>query len=70
MKSCIVVSRTEQLKTFIFMGPTYYQKLKHMSCDKIYSRSGGPVVSMTRRNLQKVGPVTEAFGLEKWNEIV
>ena len=31
------------------MGPTYYQKLKHMSRDKVHSRSGGPVVSMTRQ---------------------
>ena len=39
----------EQLKTKIFMGPTYYQKLKHMSTDKIHSRAGGPIVSMTRQ---------------------
>ena len=39
----------EQIKTSIFMGPTFYQKLKHMSRDKIHSRAAGPVVSMTRQ---------------------
>ena len=39
----------EQLKTQIFMGPTYYQRLKHMSGDKIHSRSSGPIVTMTRQ---------------------
>tara|TARA_Y100001958_G_scaffold159961_1_gene164682 strand:- start:2102 stop:5551 length:3450 start_codon:yes stop_codon:yes gene_type:complete len=39
----------EQLNTTIYMGPTYYQRLKHMTEDKIHSRSEGPVVSMTRQ---------------------
>ena len=39
----------EQIHTSIFMGPTYYQRLKHMSSDKVHSRSTGPIVSMTRQ---------------------
>ena len=39
----------EQIKTQIFMGPTYYQRLKHMSGDKVHSRSSGPIVTMTRQ---------------------
>ena len=39
----------EQIHTQIFMGPTYYQRLKHMSGDKIHSRSSGPIVTMTRQ---------------------
>jgi len=39
----------EQIKTQIFMGPTYYQRLKHMAGDKIHSRSSGPIVTMTRQ---------------------
>jgi DNA-directed RNA polymerase II subunit RPB2 len=39
----------EQMRTKIFIGPTYYQKLKHMSADKIHSRAQGPIVLMTRQ---------------------
>jgi len=39
----------EQLKTSIYIGPTYYQRLKHMSADKVHSRASGPIVSMTRQ---------------------
>jgi DNA-directed RNA polymerase II subunit RPB2 len=44
-------SRTgEQMTTNIFMGPTYYQRLKHMVCDKMHSRnSNGPIVLLTRQ---------------------
>ena len=44
-------SRTgEQMTTEIFIGPTFYQRLKHMTADKMHSRgSSGPIVLLTRQ---------------------
>jgi len=44
-------SRTgEQMATEIFIGPTYYQRLKHMTVDKQHSRAqNGPIVLLTRQ---------------------
>jgi DNA-directed RNA polymerase II subunit RPB2 len=39
----------EMMEAEIFMGPTFYQRLKHMVCDKKHSRSKGPIVSLTRQ---------------------
>ena len=33
----------------IFMGPVFYQRLKHMVDDKLHSRSHGPMVNLTRQ---------------------
>jgi len=38
-----------QMETKLFMGPTYYQRLKHMVEDKIHSRATGPMVLLTRQ---------------------
>jgi DNA-directed RNA polymerase II subunit RPB2 len=39
----------EQLETEIFMGPTYYMRLKHMVKDKINFRARGPNTALTRQ---------------------
>ena len=39
----------EQLQSSIFIGPAFYQRLKHMVNDKQHSRSIGPMVNLTRQ---------------------
>jgi DNA-directed RNA polymerase II subunit RPB2 len=39
----------EQIETSIFIGPVYYQRLKHMVNDKQHSRCIGPMVNLTRQ---------------------
>ncbi len=39
----------EQMETSIFLGPVFYQRLKHMVNDKQHSRSIGPMVNLTRQ---------------------
>lgn len=39
----------EQIASNIFIGPAFYQRLKHMVNDKQHSRSIGPMVNLTRQ---------------------
>uniref|UniRef100_A0A0L8GV21 DNA-directed RNA polymerase subunit beta n=2 Tax=Octopus bimaculoides TaxID=37653 RepID=A0A0L8GV21_OCTBM len=41
-----------KLNAQIFLGPTYYQRLKHMVDDKIHSRARGPLQIMNRQPME------------------
>ena len=41
----------EQMETEIFMGPTYYMRLKHMVKDKINYRATGPRTQLTKQTV-------------------
>ena len=37
------------METSVFIGPCFYQRLRHCSADKLHSRASGPLVMLTRQ---------------------
>ena len=56
----------KQIESEIFIGPTYYMRLKHMVKDKINYRARGPITALTD-NLLVVEQMMAVLELEKWN---
>ena len=49
-RDCLISGITgEYLNCYVFCGPIFYQRLKHMVADKMHARAKGPVNILTRQ---------------------
>lgn len=49
-KDCLISGITgEYLNCYVFCGPIFYQRLKHMVADKMHARARGPTSILTRQ---------------------
>lgn len=54
----LVNGMTGEKMGMFFIGPVYYQRLKHLVADKIHARSTGPVTTLCRQALNFWAQVT------------
>jgi len=55
----------ERMRSLVFIGPTFYQRLTHMSEDKVKFRNTGPVHPLTRQPVED----KKRFGGVKFGEM-
>lgn len=51
-KEMLMNGMTGEPMGMFFIGPVYYQRLKHLVSDKIHARASGPVTTLTRQPLE------------------